>query len=105
MFDWPTGSNTIGSPSGGAGVTVAVKVTASPETDGFSEEVHVIVVFAAWAFTSNTVPMPFDPPSNVVPYKYPALSRIKVLYDTAPLMPMKACSDLSVYEAPLNASS
>jgi len=47
------------SPSGGAPaaeLTVAVKVTASPEMDGFGEAVSVVVVPAPDGFTSNTTP-------------------------------------------------
>ena len=60
--DCPSGSNTTASPFGGAGVTVAVKVTAWPEVEGFTEDVSVVVVAAAAGFTSNTVPYPSDPP-------------------------------------------
>jgi hypothetical protein len=47
------------SPSGGAPrpeVTTAVKVTASPEVDGFGADVRVVVVAAAGVSKSNTVP-------------------------------------------------
>src|SRR5215469_13601078 len=66
----PTGSNTTISPSGGGPfleVTVAVKVTAWPWTDGFSDETQVVVVVEACGFTSNTDPSPLEPPPKVVP--------------------------------------
>jgi hypothetical protein len=47
------------SPSGGAPVlelTVAVKVTASPEMEGFGEAVRVVVVPSPDGFISNTAP-------------------------------------------------
>lgn len=47
------------SPSGGAPaleLTVAVKVTASPEIDGFGEAISVVVVAPPDGFTSNTTP-------------------------------------------------
>ena len=39
----------VGPPvEGGAGVTVAVNVTAWPRLEGFTEEVRVVVVLACW---------------------------------------------------------
>lgn len=56
------------SPSGGAGVTTAVKVTTSPYVDGFGEEVSVVVV--------ASVPLPV---SETVCGLFPALSvKVKV---------------------------
>jgi hypothetical protein len=62
------------SPSGGAGVTTAEKVTPSPRIEGFGEEVSTIVVTRADGLSSNATPQPpvpgqlLDvPPPYVVP--------------------------------------
>ena len=55
------------SPSGGGGVTVAVRFTASPSAEGFGEDDSVVVVAAADGFTSNTTPSPPVPPLPVAP--------------------------------------
>src|SRR5271163_915662 len=49
------------SPSGGAGVTTAVKVTASPRVDGFGEDVSAVVVVLADGLSSNATPQPPSP--------------------------------------------
>jgi hypothetical protein len=59
------------SPSGGLPaleLTVAVKVTVSPEVEGFGEDVRVVLVATPDRFNSNTVPPSFTGlPPVVVP--------------------------------------
>src|SRR5208283_5782859 len=101
------------SPSGGAGVTTAVKVTASPYVDGFGAEVSVVVVLVTFAGVSlNTVPQPANvcpfppgpvvqdrsPPVKVPPYRLPFASRTKPEKGLAPSppVPVKLYSTVSL---------
>jgi hypothetical protein len=55
---FPTWTKATFSPSGGAGVTTAVKVTACPRVDGFGEELSMVVVTRAAGLTSIAAPQP-----------------------------------------------
>ena len=48
---------------GGAGATLAVKVTACPKFDGFGDEVAVVVDALAWTFWIKVALPPLKVPS------------------------------------------
>src|SRR5580704_12321497 len=91
---FPAASRTRG-PNPGSSPSV------QPETEQNSYSTASVQVPSDWGDSSNTTPQPVPPhselpPSLVVPYRLPALSKSSTDAGYAPSPPPKLCSTVSV---------